>query len=322
MNAVELSFALREFRDTTGYTDAESAATLGLSLSAFCDLKNLRRVPKPPRLAEIARRLRGQSARKQNACAAAADFAAKLSAWRESGGLSQNLAGKALGVTAATVHAWEHLIKAPGPRTLLRVLPILCAPPPSKPSRRDLDFGPRLRAWRKASRRDQRQACALLGISDKATLSHYERSRAMPCASRLASIEQIIARGPALSADGHAEIALPQRLRAWRKARGLDQSQACALLGIPDKRTLSDYERGDARPRPTRLAQIEATIAGAAALPAALDDLERMRQRLAERQARCRRWETRLERERRTIENLARAIERRQTEAASLRALS
>lgn len=323
MNVLELSIALREFRDATGYTDAEAAAALGLSYTAFCDLKNQRSSPKPDKLAEIARRLRGQSTRKHNANAAAADFAEKLSAWRESGGLSQRDAGTALGVTAATVHAWEHLIKAPGPRTLIRVLPILCAPPPTpaaKPSRLDPAFGPRLRAWRKASRLTQAEACALLQISDKATLSHYERGRVMPCPERLASIEQIIGAGPALTAHTHAEVSFPQRLRAWRKARGLTQDQACAEIGVPDAKTLSDYERGSAIPLPDRRAQIESIIAGTDALPAALADIEQMQQQLARMQIRRARLESRLQRAHRAIETLQAHLDRRQIEATSLRA--
>jgi transcriptional regulator with XRE-family HTH domain len=324
MNALELSIALREFRDATGYTDAEAAAALGLGYSAFCDLKNQRSSPKPERLAEIARRLRGQSTRTHNANAAAADFAEKLRAWREGGGLTQREAGQALGVTAATVHAWEHLIKAPGPRTLVRVLPMLCAPPPvpSKPSRLDPAFGPRLRAWRKASRLTQRQACALLKISDRSELCHYERGHTMPCAARLALIEQKIAAGPMLSPRTHAEVTFPQRLRAWRKARGLTQTEACAELGIPDAKTISDFERGDAVPLPDRRAQIESVIAGVDALPAALADIERMQQQLERAHARRASLESRLQRAQRWIERLHAHLDRRQLEAASLRAVS
>jgi transcriptional regulator with XRE-family HTH domain len=320
MNALELSIALREFRGATGYTDAEAATALGLGYTAFCDLKNQRNLPKPDRIAEIARRLCGQSARKHNAGIAAAEFAEKLSAWRNSGALSQRGAARALRVTAATVHAWEHLLKAPGPRALLRLAPILSAPPPSgqKHSRIDPAFSPRLRAWRKASLLTQSEACALLRISDKATLSHYERSRAMPCPERLALIEQKIAAGPALTPRTHAEISLPQRLRAWRNARGLMQTEACAILGVPDVCTLSDYECGHSLPLPDRLAHIEATISGEAALPAALADIECLEAKLTATQTLRRRLEARMQRTERAIERLQARLDRRKREAASL----
>lgn len=324
MNAVELSFALRSFRDAAGYTDAQAAAALGLSYTTFCQFKCQRSFPKPLLLDEIERRLRGRRSI-LNPDPAAAEFAATLVAWRGKGGLSQRAAAMAFGVSVSTVRDLELCVQAPTPGTLLRLMPVLTAPPPAappKPSRHDTTFGPRLRAWRKASRLDQRQACALLGISDKATLSHYERSRAMPCAARLASIEQIIARGPALTASTHAEIAFPQRLRAWRKTRGLIQPQACASLGIPDMRTLSDYERGDAYPRPDRLAQIEAVITSDNALPAALAEIELMQVKLDQRQARCIQLESKLQREQRAIERLRHRIECRQREATSLRVLS
>lgn len=41
---------------------------------------------------------------------------------------------------------------------------------------------------------------------------------------------------------------IPAKLRAWRKARGLSQSQAAPVLGLT-KRTLENWEQGTTQPR-------------------------------------------------------------------------
>lgn len=41
---------------------------------------------------------------------------------------------------------------------------------------------------------------------------------------------------------------VPARLRAWRRARGLSQSQAAPLLGI-SQRTLENWEQRRSQPR-------------------------------------------------------------------------
>jgi transcriptional regulator with XRE-family HTH domain len=332
MNAFELSIAVRAFRDNARLTDREAAAALGIAYGTFCRYKNQWGAPKPQQLAEIERRLRAHAIvtpldlppEPEPITIAPAEFAAALVAWRQRGGLTQRAVAAALGVSVNTLRHWERCMKTPHTSTLQRIVPILNSPPGEQPppppriSRRlDPEFGPRLRAWRKASRLKQAQVCAMLGISDKATLSHYERGRAMPCDARLAKIEQIIARGPALSASAHADISFPQRLRAWRRGRGLKQTQACALLGV-DVSLLSDYERGDALPRPERRAQIEAIIGGAGAIAPALAEIERMRAKLARWRESHARREARLQRQQRAIERLARTIERRQCEASSL----
>jgi transcriptional regulator with XRE-family HTH domain len=332
MNAIELSIAVRAFRDNARYTDREAAAALGIPYGTFCRYKNQWGAPNAQPLAEIERRLSAHviatpldlPPKPEPISIAPAEFAAALIAWRQNGGLTSRAVAAALGVSVTALRHWERCTKAPHASTLQRIVPILNSPPVEQPppppriSRRlDPEFGPRLRAWRKASRLKQAQVCAMLGISDKATLSHYERGRAMPCDSRLAKIEQLIACGPALSASAHADISFPQRLRAWRRAGSLKQTQACALLGV-DVSLLSDYERGAALPRPERRARIEAIIAGAGAIAPAIAEIEQMQAKLARWRESRARLESRLHRQQRAIERLASTIERRQREASSL----
>jgi transcriptional regulator with XRE-family HTH domain len=52
-----------------------------------------------------------------------------------------------------------------------------------------------------------------------------------------------------------------EQLRAWRKARGLRQMDACAALGLPpDQGLICRYERGEASPRRERMTRILAII--------------------------------------------------------------
>ena len=54
-----------------------------------------------------------------------------------------------------------------------------------------------------------------------------------------------------------------QKLRAWRKSRGLRQLDACAVLGLPpDQGLICRYERGEASPRRERMLRILAIITG------------------------------------------------------------
>lgn len=43
-------------------------------------------------------------------------------------------------------------------------------------------------------------------------------------------------------------MTIPDQLRRWRRARGLSQSQAAPLLGVPVK-TLQNWEGGRTKPR-------------------------------------------------------------------------
>ena len=59
-----------------------------------------------------------------------------------------------------------------------------------------------------------------------------------------------------------------RKLRAWRKARGLRQMDACAVLGLPrDQGLICRYERGEASPRRERMTRMLAIIAGTEVQP-------------------------------------------------------
>src|SRR5207249_2878458 len=53
-----------------------------------------------------------------------------------------------------------------------------------------------------------------------------------------------------------------KKLRAWRKANGLNQAEACKVLGLPlDQALISKWEKRKALPRRTRLSEILAVLA-------------------------------------------------------------
>ena len=57
-------------------------------------------------------------------------------------------------------------------------------------------------------------------------------------------------------------------LRRWRKSRGMNQAQACAVLELPaDQSLLSHYERGNFIPRPARMSALIAIITGTEVQP-------------------------------------------------------
>jgi transcriptional regulator with XRE-family HTH domain len=57
-------------------------------------------------------------------------------------------------------------------------------------------------------------------------------------------------------------------LKRWRKARGLNQAEACAVLRLPgDQALLSHYERGNFIPRPARMSALIAIVTGTEVQP-------------------------------------------------------
>ncbi len=85
----------------------------------------------------------------------------------------------------------------------------------------------------------------------------------------LAALKQPPANGPGthnwFKARSHE---FGQKLRAWRKSRGLRQLDACAMLGLPrDQGLICRYERGVASPRRERMMRILTIICGTEVQP-------------------------------------------------------
>lgn len=135
----------------------------------------------------------------------AAELAAALRAWRRTHRLTARQAGRALRVHARTVQAWEQRLQFPQPALLHRALRVIAAPPAGDlgehgwhnrdRAHRDPDcsFGRQLRAWRKARGMNQLAACIALGLPrDQATISDWERGKALPKPERLAAIRALL----------------------------------------------------------------------------------------------------------------------------------
>ena len=145
-------------------------------------------------------------------------------------------------------------------------------------------FADRLRTWRKARILTQPRADALfcsLGVQvAAATWGKWERADQTPWPSFMRRVLAALALAPRPTRPPptsrlhpHREMPMCPRkfrrlLRRWRKACGLNQAEACVLLGLPpDQSLLSNYERGKAIPRTARMSALLAIIAGTEVQP-------------------------------------------------------
>lgn len=117
----------------------------------------------------------------------------------------------------------------------------------------------RLKAWRKANNLSQSEAARLLADAGLPvalrTLQQWEIGQHAPHAVAGAALERFLTAQEKLSpAQRHKTIApVIERLKAWRQANNLSQSEAVEILlaaGLPVKvRTLQDWEIGRRSPR-------------------------------------------------------------------------
>lgn len=209
---MNLSFLLKDWRSTHDLTQPQAAAVIGCARESISEWE--RGFPIAQRfLARLLRCLALPSSDPRIAAVKAAalpavdavQFATALRAWRRTHRLTARQAGRALRVHARTVHAWEQRLQFPQPALLHRALRVLAAPPTGDlgehgwhnrdRAHRDPDcsFGRQLRAWRKARRMNQLAACIALGLPrDQATISDWERGKALPKPGRLAAIRAVI----------------------------------------------------------------------------------------------------------------------------------
>ena len=149
--------------------------------------------------------------------------------------------------------------------------PLAVTPPKPKqpkPLITPKQFATLLRNWRRTHCLTQAQACVALGLPhDQALISDWERGKAFPRKPRLQQLVAALKQPPASGPGTHNWFAsratgFGQKLRAWRKARGLRQLDACAALGLPqDQGLICHYERGEASPRRERMERMLAIIA-------------------------------------------------------------
>ncbi len=198
-------------------------------------------------------------------------FAELFRAWRRRCKLTQSEAAYAirsatgLRTTGRTVWVWEAARALPQrPRRVLDLIhgPLAVNPPrprQPKPIINRAQFAALLRDWRRTNCLTQKQACAALGLpDDRALISNWEKCKVFPKKPRLEKLVAALKEPPAspgthrwFEARSHE---FGQKLRAWREARGLRQSDACAVLGLPrDQGLICRYERGDASPRRERM---------------------------------------------------------------------
>ena len=180
-----------------------------------------------------------------------------------------------MGTTARTIRIWEAAHEYP--RRPMAVLDLIHGPlavnPPRPPKRKPFitpgQFAAMLRNWRQKYCLTQKQACAALGLpADQALISDWESCKAFPRKPRLQQLVAALKQPPVSGPGTHNWFTarskeFGQNLRAWRKARGLRQTDACAALGLPqDQGLICLYERGEASPRRERMERILAIIGG------------------------------------------------------------
>lgn len=286
MNAIEFSTMLREWRERCGFSDAEAAAALGCRYGTIRHWLAGRTVPGYFTLCAVVRQVREGCNPLHSAEVSAAEFADLLKDWRADHGFSQRQAAVALGVRAETLRGWEGLDAAPQQPALGEILRRLRMPvdaervkqvtkrlPPVDPQK----FAELFRAWRRRHRLTRDDAAtavrAATGLRTTGrTVWVWETARALPKRPLLVleKLTTALVNRPRTAKDAAAAETRRFRrlLKRWRKARGLNQSEACAMLGLPnDQGLLSNYERGKATPRPERMRAMLAIITGTEVRP-------------------------------------------------------
>ena len=292
MSPAEFTDALKGWRAEHEFTQREAAAAIGTSAETLRGWESHDGVPRQLALGEILHRLRmpvdaefvKQATRKPKPIEPE-KFAELMRAWRRRCKLSRAEAAYALRsaglrTTERTIRVWEAAREFP--RRPMAVLELIHGPltvnPPRAPRPKPLiaprQFATLLREWRRKYCLTQAQACVALGLPrDPALISDWESCKAFPRKRRLQQLIATLKQPPASGPGTHNWFAaraneFGQKLRAWRKARGLRQRDACAVLGLPnDQGLICRYERGESSPRRARMTHILAIIAGTGVQP-------------------------------------------------------
>jgi transcriptional regulator with XRE-family HTH domain len=203
-----------------------------------------------------------------------------LKTWRHLHGFTQPQAARVIGCSRETVSQWEngHPIAPQFRPRLARALQlpsddplILRVQADSRPPIDAAQLAATLRAWRRTHRLTRTQAGRALRVHER-TVFAWERRVQFPQPALLRRALAVLAAPPVgdLGANGWHTRARTHRdpgcsfgtqLRAWRKARGLNQLAACIALGLPrDQALISNWEKGKSLPRLERLAAIQSVI--------------------------------------------------------------
>lgn len=192
------------------------------------------------------------------------ELAARCRRWRAVHGLSQVQASRLLDLPRSTFRTIESM-KRPTPRLAAQELLHRMSQPVSTeavevvtkrtPLAEPAALAAALRQWRKRHRMSRdRAATALTALgffTTGRTIWVWETARMMP-RQPLALIKMLEAKPPKPPRKPKPDKSFGRQLRAWRKVRGLTQTQALAALGIRgDQAKLSDWERGKKIPKNT-----------------------------------------------------------------------
>ena len=289
MSPTEFADALKGWRVKHGFTQREAAAAIGTSTETVRGWESQGGVPRQPALGEILRRLRMpldvelvKQATKRPRPIEPQKFAELMRAWRRRCKLSRAQAAHALRSTglhtaARTIWMWESAWALPQrPFAVLELIhgPLAVNPPKPKPLIALKQFAKALRDWRRKHCLTQAQACVALGLPrDQALISDWESGKAFPRKPRLEQLVAALKQPPASGPGTHnwfkaRSHEFGQKLRSWRKSRGLRQLDACAVLGLPrDQGLICRYERGEASPRRERMVRVLAIITGTEVQP-------------------------------------------------------
>lgn len=272
MNATDFALTLAGFR-VHHASDADAARALGIPLGTFCHWLRRHTTPRPLTRAAILQRIRENRA--PDRAVLPAEFRAALKTFRATHRLSQRAAGIALGIRGETLRRWESgvLPDAPALAEVLRRMRMTIDADAARaaivgPRLIEPDaFAARLIAWRERHRLAQHQAARALGIHTR-TVFAWEKLAQFPGRAVLTKILTLLESPPAVPVGTHGWHArtrvhrdphrsFGRKLRAWRKARGLNQLAACITLGLPrDQALISNWEKGKTLPRPERLARL------------------------------------------------------------------
>jgi transcriptional regulator with XRE-family HTH domain len=278
------SAMLAEWFGRTGLSSADAASVLGCPVVTFRGWLAGRSEPDYFTGCAVERQMRDGHDPLSDVRMSPAEFADALKRWRVKHGFTQREAAAAIGTSAETVRGWETQKGCPRQPALGEILRRLRMevdvelvkaatkrPKPIEPEK----FAELMRAWRRRCKLSRVQAAHALRSTGLRTMARtvwtWETARALP--QRPMAVLELI-HGPLAVNPPKPKLAImePRQFAAllsrWRRGHRITQAQACAALGLPsDQALISDYERGNAVPQPTRMRAILDAIASRPAPP-------------------------------------------------------
>jgi transcriptional regulator with XRE-family HTH domain len=277
------SAMLAEWFGRNGFSSADAANVLGCPVVTFRGWLAGRSEPDYFTWCAVERQMREGHDPLSDVRMGTTEFADALKGWRAEHGFTQREAAVAIGAGSETVRGWETQKGCPRQPALGEILRRLRMPvdvdlvkaatkrrKPIEPEK----FTELMRAWRrrcKLSRAEAAYALRSTGLRTMArTVWTWETARALP--QRPMAVLELIHGPLAVNPPKPKPPVVPRdfaaKLRRWRRGHRMTQAQACAALGLPaDQALISDYERGNAFPQPTRLRAILDAIASRPAPP-------------------------------------------------------